>query len=353
MFKRPLIAIDIGSSAVKIVELSGGSQKKLLSMGMELVPAGAIVDGNIANAEVVAELVRNLLKRLNISPRGRRVALSLGGSSVLMKRVLIGASENTLEEQIYYDVQQHFQIDPSEIYYDYALMTADNPEVKDTPVLLVGSKRDLVENYIGMLHTVGMKAGVIECDVFSVSNMFEYNYGVVEALTAIVNVGANVTQVALLFRGEYVYTRDIAVAGEEYTRKIMDALGCDRPNAELLKIGASLGSKDVPPEVAPIINEINEQLVSEVHLTVDYFIQSGDIQTGALSSVFLTGGGARVLGLDAALAAVLQVPVQVINPFQRVDVNPRKFNMDTLMQQGHLYGVAVGLGLRAIGDKSA
>lgn len=353
MFKRPLIAIDIGSSAVKIVELSGGSQKKLLAMGMEVMPVGAVVDGSVENAEVVGEVVRNLLKRLKISPRGRRVGLSLGGSSVLMKRVMIGASENTLEEQIFYDVQQHFQIDPSEIYFDHVILGGPVPQGQETPVLLVGSKRELVENYIALVHEAGMKTGVIECDIFSVANMFEYNYGIVEALTAIVNVGSAVTQVALLFRGEYVYTRDVPIAGEEYSRKIIETLGCDRPNAESLKIGASLGATDVPPEVGQIINEINEGLVSEVHLTVDYFLQSGDVKTGPLSSVFLTGGGARVLGLDAALAAMLQVPVQVVNPFQRVEVNPKKFNMDTLMQQGHLYGVAVGIGLRAMGDKSA
>jgi type IV pilus assembly protein PilM len=352
MFKRPLIAIDIGSSAVKIVELSGGNPRKLLSMGMEMMPAGAITDGNIENPDLVAEVVRNLMKRLKITPRGRRVALSLGGSSVLIKRVMIGASENTLEEQIFYDVQQHFQIDPAEIYFDHVILGVEEAG-KDTPVLLVGSRRELVENYIAMVHAVGMRAGVIECDVFSVSNMFEYNYGIVEALSAMINVGAMVTQVALLFRGEYVYTRDVPIAGEEYSRKIMETLGCDRANAEALKIGASFGAKDVPPEVSQIIAEINDQLVSEVLLTVDYFTQSGDVAAGPLSSVFLTGGGARVLGLDAALAAVLQVPVQVVNPFQRVDVNPKKFNMDTIMQQGHLYGVAVGLGLRSMGDKSA
>lgn len=352
MFKRPLIAIDVGSSAVKIVELSGGQSKKLLTMGMEIMPQGAITDGNIDNPELVAEVVRNLLKRLKISTRGRRVALSLGGSSVLIKRVMIGVSENTLEEQIYYDVQQHFQVDPAEIYFDYVILGSAEPG-KETPVLLVGSRRELVENYIAMVHALGMRAGVIECDVFSVSNMFEFNYGVVEALSAIVNVGAMVTQVALLSRGEYVYTRDIAIAGEEYSRRIMDALGCDRTSAEALKIGASLGANDVPPEVGQIITEINEQLVSEVHLTVDYFMQSGDSQSGPLASVFLTGGGARALGLDAALAAVMQVPVQVVNPFQRINVNPRKFNVDTIMQQGHVYGVAVGLGLRALGDKVA
>ena len=42
--------------------------------------------------------------------------------------------------------------------------------------------------------------------------------------------------------------------------------------------------------------------------------------------------------------------MKVINPFQRIDVNPRKFQMDYILMQGHLYGVAVGLGLRTPKD---
>ena len=53
MFKQPLIAIDIGSSAIKVVELTGRQHKKLRAIGLETLPRGSVVDGVVQDSEVV------------------------------------------------------------------------------------------------------------------------------------------------------------------------------------------------------------------------------------------------------------------------------------------------------------
>ncbi len=352
MFNRSLVAIDIGSSAIKVVEMTGQKQKKLRAIGLELLPAGAVVDGMIQNLETVETVLKNLLKKLKIRTGGRRAALALSGSSVLIKKVGIQAKNADLAEQVFYEAEQHFQADMAEIYFDYTELDAVVSAGTEQPVLLVGAKREMVEQYIGLMRSVGLRTGVVECSAFSVSNMFEYNYGVVEGLTALVNIGAATSQVSLVTHGNYVYTRDLAIGGDEYSRRIMELLAVDRANAETLKVAVSQGDGSVPDELHKVLGEINEQLVAEIQVTIDYFFQSGDpaSKDTGLTSIFLTGGGSRILGLDAALAAALQIPVQIVNPFQRVDVNPKKFQMDYILMQGHLYGVAVGLSLRAIGD---
>jgi type IV pilus assembly protein PilM len=225
-------------------------------------------------------------------------------------------------------------------------------EQGEAQVLLVAAKREMVEQFLSVVRAVGMRTGVVECGAFSIANMFEYNYGLFDGLTALVNVGASVTQVSLLAAGQYVFTRDVPIGGEEYSRRIMETLSVDRDNAENLKIASSQGDGGGSPELAKLLAEINEQLVSEIQVTIDFFFQSGDPSAaqGGIGNLFLTGGGSRVLGLDAALAAALQIPVQILNPFQRIEVNPRKFQMDYISMQGHLYGVAVGLGMRMLGD---
>ncbi len=352
MFNRPLVAIDIGSSAIKVVEMTGQKQKKLRAIGLELLPPGVVVDGAIQNQDVVEQTLRGLLKKLKIRTSGRRAALSLSGSSVLVKKVNVAAKNADLAEQVYYEAEQQFQADMADIYFDYTELEGVPERGPEQPVLMVGAKREMVEQYIAVMRAVGLRTGVVECSTFSVSNMFEYNYGVVDGLTALVNIGAALTQVSLVAGGEYVYTRDIAIGGEEYSRRIMELLSVDRPNAENLKVAVSQGDGSVPEELHKVLGEINEQLVHEIQVTIDYFFQSGDGagREAGLTSIFLTGGGSRILGLDAALAAALQIPVQIVNPFQRVEVNPRKFQMDYILMQGHLYGVAVGLSLRAMGD---
>ena len=364
MFKRPLVAIDIGSSAIKVVVLTGGKHKKLQAAGLELLPVGAVVDGLLANPDVVGDVLAKLLKRLKISTRGRRAAIALGGSSVLIKKVLIEAKDKELAEQVYYEAEQQFQADMAEIYFDYcpieelgadagSTKTQSQPGGRGQPVLMVGAKRDMVESFLALIRSQGMRTGVVECGAFSVANMFEHGYGPIQGLTALVNVGAALTQLSLIANGKYVYTREIPIGGDEYSRRIMELLGVDRPNAETLKVAVSQGDANVPQQLHQVLGELNEQLVSELQIGIDYFLQNAEESDrgGSLNSVYLVGGGSRTLGLDAAIAAVLQIPVQIMNPFQRLEIDPKKFSTDYLIMQGHLYGVAVGLGLRSLDDQ--
>ena len=353
MFNRPLIAIDIGSSALKVVELSGQGTKVLRAVGLETLPVGTVVDGVVQNHDLVTSILKDLLKKLKISTVGRRAAISLGGSAVIIKRINVTLGKDiSLPEQVYYEAEQHFQADMSEIYFDFYELRNTTGNTDETPILLVGAKRDLVEQYISIVRSVGLRTGIVECDVFSAANMFEYNYGQIPGLVSLINVGASATQISLLLDGEYVFTRDIPLGGDEYTRQIMDAMQVDHGNAESLKIAAGQSPEQTPEEVKRIFSEVNDQLVNEVYLSIDYFTQSGEFsdQMQPLHAAFLVGGGSRLAGFDAAMAATLQVPIQVVNPFQKVTVNPKKFQMEYLAIQGHLYGVAVGLGLRMLKD---
>jgi len=354
LFDRPLIAIDIGTSAVKMVEMSGRGSKQLRAIGLEMLPTGAVVDGTIQDVDSVGRVIKELLRKLKISATGRRAALAVSGSNVIVKRVAVDIAKGTeIGEQVFYEAEQHFQHDMSDLYFDYhEIKNAPNQDGKK-PLILVGAKREMVENHIASIRNAGLRAGVVDAEVFSINNMFEYNYGRSEGLIVLINIGASSTQVSLIAQGVYLYTRDISIGGQDYTRQIMEVMGVERDNAESLKISASMGDASTPPEVQKALAATNDQLVAEIRTTIDYFFSSGEAapDLGSLTGAFLSGGGSRILGLDAALAYNLGVHVKTINPFYRVEINPKRFQMDYLLMQGHLYGVAVGLAMRSVNDR--
>ncbi len=357
MFSRPMIAIDIGSSSIKVVELSGSvAKRKLTAMGLELIPPGAIIDGAIQEEMIVAEVARNLLQRLKIITTGRRASLCLGGNAVMVKRITIQVSNDMdIDEQIVHEAEQHFQMDLAELYYKHHILAPAPNALGQLPVVLVGAKRDVVEQHIALVRSLGMRTGIVDCDVFCMANMFEYNHPQVEALTALVNIGATKTEVVVTNSAEFLFTREIQLGGDEYSRQISAALNVDFENAETFKVSAGQPGGSTPEEVQRVIASVNDQLVAEIKSTLDFYFQSGEAPGGAtgINHMFLTGGGSRIVGLDGALASTLQVHVQLLNPFYRVDVNPKRFDMDYVLRQGHLYGVAVGLGLRRMGDEAA
>lgn len=353
-FNRPFIAIDIGSSAVKIVELSGKGNKKLRAIGLELLPEGAVIGGVIQDQQVVENTTKALMKKLKIVPTGAKAAVAIGGGSLLIKTLGFPESESgsDMHEQIYYEAEQHFNYDMDELYFDSFTLDKEPDNEGLVPVLMVGAKREMVEQYLSIVHNLGMRTGVVDCDSFSVFNMFEYNYGSVEGLIAIVNIGASVTHVTIVNNGVYQYSRYISLGGDEYTHRLMAELDITKENAESIKIAASQGDESVPMELHTVVNEVNEKIVSEIRLTVDYYFQTGEAPANltGLDNLFMSGGASRTLGLDAAMAASFNLPVQIVNPFHRVDINPKKFQMDYILSQGHLYSTAVGLAIRTFMD---
>ena len=356
MFNRPLIAIDIGASSVKVLELQGSEKKRLSSMGIEVLPSGTYEDGFVQDSQSLIKIIDGLLSKLKISPRGRRVALSIGGTSVLLKRVdIVPDKTSDLGEQIFYEAQQQFQHDMEDMYFRYQEIPSNWIPNDKKAIVMVGAKREAIEQKIDIIKSMGFRIGVVDCDILSITNMFEFNYPVADALIATVNVGANNTQIILSYNGEFLFSREIFIAGSEYTTRIAEHMEVDLDNAESLKISASLGDGSVSGDLSSAMDEVSQQLATEIESTISFFLEDDQLpqEFRQQAFVFICGGASRSLGLDATVAASLRIPVQIINPFQRVDVKSSQFELDYILSQGPVFGNAVGLALRRFGDSAA
>ncbi len=351
-FKQPLLAIDIGSSSIKVLEMSRGQSKKLHSLGLEILPKGAIEAGVVRDPEVVSEVLGKLLKRLKISGNKRRVAISVSGVSTLIKRVNLPIEDDSsLDEMIYEEAKQQFHHNLEDMYFRYQEIPSVFVENGVRSFLLVAAKIETIEQYVDLMHRQGLKVGITDCDVFCLSNMFDYNYPVADALTMAVNIGASTTQVVFTYNGEFLYSREFFMGGNDVSQRISEELRVDFDNAESLKISASMGDQAIAEKIRPILKSLNEQMSIEINTTLTYF-QSEEMsgRFEKVDHIFLSGGAAGTLDLGTSVSTMLRAPVQIINPFQRIDIKPSGIDMDYIMTQGSLYGIAIGLGLRDFVD---
>ena len=350
--QRPLIALDIGSSSIKMLELSGGHRNKLTSIGLDLLPMGAVVDGEIKDESAVVSVCQGLLDKLRIMPKTKRAAIALGGSAVTVKKISVNVDpQGDIEEQIYYEAEQYLGRDISDLYFRFKVLSHQPDHHGGLPVLLAGARRELVEQHMAVVRRSGLRIGVVDCEPLCLTNMFEANYPPIDPTIGILNVGASVSQLVFMKAGQILFTRDIYLAGDEYTRQIADSLGVSYENAEGLKVAISVGEQSAPSEVKGVVDGLNTMISNEMRSAIEFYEQQSDTSgRESVTHILLSGGGARVFGLDAALTAALQLPVQLVRPFQSVDVPMGKFDTDYIMSQGHLYGVAMGLGLRVSGD---
>lgn len=349
LFQKPLIALDIGSTSVKACEISGsGSSRKLKNLGLELLPNGTIVNGDVADQNTLVSAIRKLLNSLKIKTKGRRVAISLAGNSVLLKRMVILASDgDDPGEQVFEEAKQQFHHDMNDMHFRYHEIESAFTQPGEKAYLVAAGKIDTIEQYIDCVHKLGMKVAITDADVFCLMNMFEFAFPQQEAMSVIANIGATSTQVILTYAGEYLYSREFSMGGINITHRISQDMNIDFENAEGLKISASTGDNAIADKVRGSIDAENTLICDEIKQSIDFFIQQENIQQlSNVNAVYLAGGGAGTLGLAGAVSSRVQAPVHMLNPFQKIESSRSGIDMDYLVSQGALFGISAGLGIR-------
>lgn len=348
---KNLVGLDIGTSSVKAVELKEmgkGRGYQLVNLGIESLSPEAIVDGAIMDSGLVVEAIQNVFGRNKI--KGNDVAMSLSGHSVIIKKISLPAmNPDELAESIQWEAEQYIPFDVDDVNIDYQVLeggagTGDG----NMDVLLVAVKKDKVHDYTSVITQAGKNAMVADVDVFALQNAFEINYETGGSqLTALVNVGASVTNIAILRDRTSIFWRDISVGGNHYTDALQKELGVTNDQAEAAKRGEDVGA---PPErVTAVIDSVNEQVGAEIQKTLDFFKATS--ASDPVSMIQLTGGASRTSNLKAYLSRRFETQVEALNPFRGIQVNERAFPPDRLEPMTASAAVAVGLALRKVGDK--
>lgn len=336
-----VVGIDIGSHAVKVVEVSRkGDRATVSNYGIGYLPPDAIVDGEVMDSEIVVECIQDLLNERGIS--GKNVASAISGRSVIVKRIQMDQmSEEEAADAIYWEAEQHVPYGIDEISLDYQIL-GDSEEEGKMDVLLVAAKRETVEMHTALLRDAGLTPYVVDVDSFAVQNSFEANYECEEGeRVLLLNVGSSVTNVNLLSNGAPLITRDLSVAGSAFADEVQRTLEVDREEA--LKIIQSDSEED-QERIAPILETVGQDLLLGIERSLSYL--KGNSGASDVSRAILSGGGSCLAGLQSYLSTRLGIPVDIANPMKEIEYDPNLFSDMEVDRIGPSLMVALGLALR-------
>jgi type IV pilus assembly protein PilM len=344
------IGLDIGASSIKLVQLNVARRGiDLVNFGIEPLPAQSIVDGTVMNHGAVVEAIKHLATRIRL--RGKQVAIAVSGNSVIVKRLTIPHMEGAaLEEQMEWEVQQNIPFSKEDVVVDYTVLVEQTPEGQ-MEVLLVAAKRETLDQYLHIVRDAGYQPVLVDTAAFSVQNAIEASAGFVPGeLVAVINVGATFSTLSVINDGTPVFNRDVASGGKTFTEAIQRRLGVSMEGAEAYKLGSTAQSTTevVPQEVSRILAQISEQIAGEFQRSIDFFVN--DAADGQLARIYLSGGTALVPQLARAIHERAHIPVHVVDPFEHIRADPRRFDLEYLKANAPLAAVAFGLALRQPGD---
>ncbi len=359
--KNQLIGLDIGSHSIKLVELNNSKKGLILkTFGVIGLPEDAISEGSIKEMEIVSSAIKTLYKNLKI--KNKKAATSISGYSVIVKKISIDRrGEAELETTIQDEAEQYIPFDINDVNLDYEILSPaeegeDFSGMKESEeeksglmdVMLVAAKKDIVDDYIGLLHLSGLNPVILDVDAFALQNAFEGSSGQKNGCYALVNVGSQELGINAIKDGISLFTRDSSCGGYQINEAIMEKYDVSYEEAEKIKLGVTKPEQDAE-DLEEIFSSVISGWVNEIKRALDFLSSTYPDET--IEKIFISGGSCRIPGFQKYLALETEIQVDELNPFAGLQVNEKIFDPKYLSYMAPQAAVAVGLALRSIGDK--
>lgn len=341
-----VLGIDISSAAIKLLELSKvGARYRVESYAVAPLPQDAVIDKNIANIEVIAEAIRVALKQSGSKLKQASVAVS--GSSVMTKVIPMPASltDDEMEEQIVVEADQYVPYSLDEVNFDFEVQgeNENNPEMVN--VLLAASRKEIIEDRIGVLAKAGLIAKIVDIEAFAMENAFalliDQLPDAIEGQTiAMVDIGSTMTALNVLYNCHTVYTREQSFGGRQLTEEIQRRYGLTYEEAGLAKKVGGLPDN----YTVDVLEPFKRAMVQQIQRSLQFFVSSS--ANRRIDGIILAGGCASISGVDKLVQQTIGVPTYIANPFINMALS-NKVKPQALSNDASAMMIACGLALRS------
>jgi type IV pilus assembly protein PilM len=185
-------------------------------------------------------------------------------------------------------------------------------------VQIVAAKKEIVDGYMAVFNMADLHLQILDVDIFSVTNLIEQLYSPRDFSVVAVDIGASVTNIAIL-KGENIeFTREILMGGKYLTNQIEKTTKLSYKEAEEKKIA---GDSDV----LYLFEDFIFNIASEINKTVKFYLATKPKES--IEMVYLTGGSSLVQGLKEKITEDTGVAVEVMNPFLILKEDEGKIRM--------------------------
>lgn len=357
--KETTVGLDIGSSCIKAVEIEPTPNGwVVVNAAVAPTPREAIKDGNIVNIIDVSAEIRNLLRDAGIHATGAVCAIS--GSQVIVRQVQFPKMpESSLRKSIRYEASKYISSSMEDSIVEFEIL-GDAEDPTQMNVMLVAAPREMIDSRVSALESAGLEPLVIDIESFAlIRSLVEFNATdeYLNKTVALIDIGASHTDVDIVSQGEFALTRNIPIAGDSFTNAIKSLTGGGFEEAEQAKIAMTSQTpidqlNMVEPDnkswrvVQPLVDELIREIRRSIHFYQSQFPEgSAEAQVG---KVVLTGGTARMPGLDSYVSSKLATPTEVAQVFKQTAIGTGQVSQQFIEEHGAVLAVCTGLALKEL-----
>ena len=346
------IGLDIGSSAVRAVQVTAGGRgpATLDRLGQVLLPPGTVRDGEILESAAVVDALRTLWNRYGF--KQRRVNLGIANQQVVVRQMdLPYLPDDELRQSLEFQAQDAIPIPIDEAILDFHTVEHFENEQgqRFSRILLVAAQRTMVGGLLDVVTAAKLEPASLDLDAFAMlrslapESLLEGRDG-----EMVIDIGASVTNIVVHDSGVPRFVRILLMGGASITDGMMSALGLSWDDAEDLKARTGLSDEygiATEDEAGALITERAVRFVDEIRGSLDYY--SAQTESVPVRRAIISGGASQLPGLRERLSETLRMPVERGHPMQELKIGNVGLASEQLIEAEPYLAVAIGLALGA------
>jgi type IV pilus assembly protein PilM len=346
------LGIDVGTSSIKIVELSRwGERIKLENYGE--ISAQAFYQRPFRTFEkstllLFAEDISRAIKaiREEAKIKTKRTVFSIPDfSSFFTSFELPPMTMEELPQAVRYEARQYVPLPLAEVTLDWQIIEGEVSDQRKAKlkILLVAVPNEVISQYRKIAEISGLELQALEAEVFGL--LRSLIPGEEKRIVILVDIGAQSTTCSIIEKRILKMSYSFDMAGNELTATIAKGLGIDYNEAEDIKekYGILPTVESPAAEVRELLLPLIDVILKEIEkISQNFYLTEGK----EAQKIFLAGASAYLPGLKEYFEDHFKKEIEIANPFSHIFYPP--ILEETLKKMGSSYAIAVGMALRGL-----
>lgn len=342
-FPKKMIGIDVGTSSIKVVELSRwGSGKTLENYGE--IKAMSLYKEPFKNQEkgsyllsnhFVSRAVKAVLQEARIKTKAAVFSIP-DFSTFCVSFELPPMTEKEINQAVYYSAPQYIPLPIAETTLEWKLI-GGNPGDKKSPlkIFLVAIPNQVVSQYQTVAKMADLELYAVEAEALGLTRALVRNNKISICL---IDIGMQSTTINVIDKGNLKKSYSFNFSGSQLTHAVSSVLGLGRTEAEEIKNKQGLISNK--ENVVETLYLLIDPLLLEIKRILSDFYQKEERE---IEEIYLTGGTSSLFGLKEYFEEILKKKVRISNCFSDILYPP--ILEESLKEMAPSFSVAVGVAL--------
>ena len=345
--RSKLVGVDIGTTSIKLVELSrAGRSVRVDHYALEPLAPGLIIEHQIKDIDQVSQALQRLVSRSGT--KVKRAAVCVASTNVITKSITVQSDtgDEELEALVEVEADRVVPYALDDVNIDFVNVGKTSQSADEDQLQLVVCRKNMVESLVSVLEEAGLEAAAVDVDHFALARVNDFvSQGHVgggqERTTALMDFGFNTSRLLVFHNNRIIYSRENPFGGRQLIDSISQKYGLPPQDASHALRTNELAKSFKNEVLKPFV----KTLMQEILRTLQFFYSSST--HNRVDQLLITGGCAQIGNIDNFIEKRIEIPTAVLNPFAATRLGSR-VDRDGFRKDIPSLGVAAGLALRGL-----